>query len=638
MKFWVGLAAAALVSVGATSCAASTPPYRDLNHNGRMDPYEDPNLPVDARLDDLLEQMTLEEKVGALAHGNLPAGDALGRGGDGYDLERAATLIGEGRLNSFLSRLVVDPRRFAEQNNAVQRLAEGTRLGIPVTISSDPRNHFRALVGASTTGGGFSVWPETLGLAAIGDPMVVRRFGDIVRREYRAVGLHMSLSPQADLASEPRWSRTVATFGSDPDAVGRMVRAYIEGFQGGADGLHKDGVATVVKHWVGYGAAPQGFDGHNVYGRAVRLNDASFAQHVAAFDGAFAAKVAGVMPTYPIVEGVTLNGRALEPVAAGFSHQLLTDLLRGDKGFEGLVLSDWNITDDCDARCQSPTAEHRQGIPDIAMPWGVEGLTPEQRFAKAMLAGVDQFGGVNDSAPLLRAVQDGVVPVSRVNEAVRRVMRLKFELGLFDNPYVDSEAAERVLGDPALQAQADQAQRTAQVILEGGDALIPNGVGKVWLYNVVPEEARRRGWTVVANPAEADLAIVRVSTPFERLHPYHFFGARQNEGRLDFRDGDADYEAIKSARAARRSIVAVNLDRPAILTNVRDKTDVLIATFGASDAAVLDVATGQAKAEGRLPFELPSSMPAVEAQNPAWPDDSERPLYPLGFRDEPPGL
>jgi beta-glucosidase len=136
---------------------------------------------------------------------------------------------------------------------------------------------------------------------------------------------------------------------------------------------------------------------------------------------------------------------------------------------------------------------------------------------------------------------------------------------------------------------------------------------------------------VASDPAQADLALVRVNAPFERLHPHHFFGARQNEGRLDFRDGDADYEAVKQARAARRSVVAVNLDRPAILTNIRDKTDVLIATFGASDAAVLDVATGQARGEGRLPFELPSSMAAVEAQDPARPDDSAAPLYPRGY-------
>ena len=644
MKLQVFLSA--VLALGATSQGACSPgalaqgatvqggapAWRDLNHNGRQDVYEDTNRSIDARVEDLLGQMTLEEKVGAMMHGSLPAGDALGHDGATYDVAEVQTMIDQRHLNSFITRLVVAPRQLAEQNNAIQRLAEKTRLGIPVTISTDPRNHFQAVLGASTAGGGFSLWPETLGLAATGDVDFVRRFGDIARREYRAVGIHMALSPQADLASEPRWPRVTATFGSDPAAVSRMVEAYVEGFQGGNDGLRRDGVATVVKHWVGYGAEPEGFDGHNVYGRVARLDDASFARHVAAFDGAFAAKVTGVMPTYPILEGVTLDGKTLEPVAAGFNKQILTDLLRGRKGFQGLVLSDWAITNNCDQACTAPTAERPQEAKDIGMPWGVESLTQPQRFAKGVMAGIDQFGGVNDGAMLMQAVCEGMVPTERLDEAVSRIMRLKFELGLFDNPYVDPDAAERVVGDPASQVLADMAQRKAQVILEdGGKPMTAQGVRTVWLYNVAPDEARRRGWTVVSTPAEADLAIVRVNTPFERLHPHHFFGARQNEGRLDFRDGDVEYEAIKQARAARRSIVAINLDRPAILTNVRDKVDVLIATFGASDAAVLDVATGQAKAEGRLPFELPSSMAAVEAQDPARPDDSAAPLYPYGY-------
>jgi len=620
--------AACLVSVDAQAEIS----FRDLNHNDRLDPYEDTRLPIDRRLDDLLSRMTLEEKVGAMMHGSLPAGDTLGHGGQTYDLSATESMIAERHLNSFITRLVVSPEQLVQQNNAIQRLAERTRLGIPVTISTDPRNHFQAVLGASTAGGGFSLWPETLGLAAIGDPALVRTFGDIARKEYRAVGIHMALSPQADLATEPRWPRVTATFGSDPTQVSRLVGAYVEGFQGGGDGLKRDGVATVVKHWVGYGAQPEGFDGHNAYGRIARLDNASFAQHVAAFDGAFAAHVAGVMPTYPIIEGVTLNGRPLEAVGAGFNRQILTDLLRDDKGFGGLVLSDWAITNDCPQTCLSPTADNPQAPQAIGMPWGVETLSQPQRFARAVVAGVDQFGGVNDGAMLLKAVQDGAVPMDRIDVATRRIMRLKFELGLFDDPYVDAAKAAEVVGAPQSQALADAAQRRAQVVLENRRQVLPaTQVNTVWLYNVDPAEAEKRGWRVVDDAGQADLAIVRVNTPFERLHPNHFFGARQNEGRLDFRDGDADFEAIKQSGAARRSVVAVNLDRPAVLTNVRDKVDGLLATFGASDAAVLDVVSGIAEAQGRLPFELPSSMPAVDRQDPARPDDSAAPLYPAGY-------
>jgi beta-glucosidase len=606
--------------------------FRDLNHNGQRDPYEDARLPIETRVADLLKRMTIEEKVGAMMHGSLPGDDALGRSTTGYSLSAVETLIRDDKVNSFITRLAVSPETMARQNNEVQRIAEKTRLGIPVTISSDPRNHFQAVFGASTQGGGFSLWPETLGLAAIGDPALVRRFGDIARREYRAVGIHMALSPQVDLASEPRWPRVTATFGSNSAQVSRLAGAYVRGFQGGDTGLRLHGVATVTKHWVGYGAQPDGFDAHNYYGRIARLNDTSFAQHVAAFDDALAAGTAGIMPTYPILEGVTLDGKPLEAVGAGFNRQLLTGLLRRKKGYRGLILSDWAITNDCTEACRAPTAERPQGPDAIAVPWGVETLSKQERFAKGVNAGIDQFGGVADSAVLLRVVQASEVSEERIDESVRRILTLKFQLGLFDNPYVDEAKAARIVGDPKSHAEAELAQRHAQVLLENRGQLLPVAAKgrKVWLYKVDPAAARAQGFTVVATPAEADLAILRVEAPFEKLHPNHFFGSRQNEGRLDFRDGDADYEAIKQAATKVPTVVAINLDRPAVLGNVRDKAQVLLATFGASDAAVLDVITGKAQARGRLPFELPSSMSAIERQDPAVADDSEAPLYPRG--------
>ncbi len=610
----------------------ATPTFRDLNHNGRLDPYEDARLSIDQRVDDLLARMTLKEKVGTMMHGSLPGDDITGRSTTGYNLQATDTLIRTDMVTSFITRLAVPPEVMARQNNAVQRLAEKSRLGIPVTISSDPRNHFQAVFGASTQGGGFSLWPETLGLAAIGDPELVRKFGDIARREYRAVGIHMALSPQADLATEPRWPRVTATFGSNPAQVSRLAGAYVQGFQGSATGLRPDGVATIVKHWAGYGAQPGGFDAHNYYGRFANLSNASFAQHVAAFDDALAANTAGVMPAYPILQGVTLDGQPLEPVSPGFSKQMLTNLLRGEKGFKGLIVSDWAVTNDCPKACSAPTASAPQGPEAIAVPWGVEALSKQQRFAKGVNAGLDQFGGVTDSAILLKAVEAGDVSERRIDEAVRRVMIVKFQLGLFDNPYVDEARAAQIVGDPAAQAQADAAQRHAQVLLENKGRLLPlvNAPRKVWLYKIDPDVARSHGFRVVATPAEADVAILRVEAPFETLHPYHFFGSRQNEGRLDYRDGDPDYEAIKRAAGKVPTIVAINLDRPAVLTNVRDKVQVLLATFGASDAAVMDVITGKAKPQGRLPFELPSSMDAIVRQDPALPDDSAAPLYPRG--------
>ena len=629
----VTFGAAACSPAATTSTGAKPTGFRDLNHNGQLDPYEDNRLTPEARADDLVKRMTLEEKAGAMMHDTLPGlGAQRGASAQGYDFEAIEQTLGTKHVNSFITRSQLPPAQLAEQNNRIQTIAERTRLGIPVTLSTDPRNHFQYVLGATSSGTGFSQWPEPLGFAAIGDKELVRRFGDIARQEYRAVGIHMALSPQADLATEPRWPRVTGTFGSRANVVSELVGAYVEGFQHGKDGVHADGVAAVVKHWVGYGAQPSGFDAHNYYGRFAKLSDASFAEHVAAFQGALDTHAAGVMPAYPILEGITVNGKAVEAVAPGYNRQLLTELLRGEHQYTGVILSDWAITRDCPASCTAPTSKEKQQPVAIATPWGVEKLSRVERFAKGVSAGLDQFGGTGESDILLDAVKRGLVTEQRLEESVRRVMILKFRQGLFDDPYVDPAKAASIVGSEEFRKAGEAAQRRAQVILENRGQVLPLDVKtrKVWLFGVGKEAARAAGFTVVTTLAEADVAVVRVSTPSQMLHPNYFFGAIQHEGRLDFRDGDPGYEAIRQASSKVPTIVAVDMDRPAILTNVRAKAKAIIAIFGASDAALLDVVAGRAHAEGRLPFELPSSMGGVEGQDPARPDDTAKPLYPVG--------
>ena len=615
-----GLAIASVTLIGADGASD----FRDLNHNGQLDPYENPRLAPEARAEDLLARMTLAEKAGEMMHGSLRNGE--GESPTGYDMAYVKTMVADRHVDSLVTRLSVSPRELAAANNAVQRVAEATRLGIPVLISTDPRNHFEAVQGASVSVNGFSQWPETLGFAALDDPALVEHFGDIARREYRAVGIQMALSPQADLASEPRWSRINGTFGTDPAKVSELAGAYVRGFQHGSDGVASDGVATVVKHWVGYGAEPEGFDGHNYYGRFVTLDNASFALHVAAFKGAFAAHAVGVMPMYPILRGVTIDGQKPEGTGAGYSKLLLQKLLRHDMGYGGLIISDWAITNDCPEACRAPTAQQPQTVRAIATSWGVEDLTPEQRFAKGVEAGIDQFGGADDPAPLIAAVHDGLVPVSALDAAVRRVLLLKFRLGLFDDPYVDPAAAEHIVANPQAHALADATQRAAMVLLKKGP-LLSSG-NKVWLSGVDADAARAAGLIAVDDPRSADIALVRTATPHELLHPNHFFGSRQHEGRLDFRPGDTGYDAVMAATEAGLPVVlAVDMDRPAVLSALNDKVAGLLAVFGASDAALLDIVTGRATPKGRLPFDLPSSMAAVRAQNPALPNDGADPLY-----------
>ena len=609
--------------------------FKDLNHNGKLDRYEDWRLSAAERANDLVSQMSVEDLAGVMVHATLPAvGGAeasIGRG-SGYDMEKSKALIEGKRINSFITRLGGDPTLIAESDNQLQAVAEATRFGIPLTISTDPRNNFLYVAGASVEAGSFSKWPETTGMAAINDPALTRRFADTVRREYMAVGIREALSPQADLAMEPRWARLNGTFGEDAGVAKQQVEAYVEGMQDGRTGLKPTSVVTVVKHWIGYGAQRGGFDSHNFYGRFSDLTDAQMAYHIEPFLGAFDAHVAAVMPTYSILEKITIDGKPLEQVGAGLNKQLLTGLLRGKYGFKGVVLSDWGITSDCADLCQNGMpAGQKMGPQYIGMPWGAVSLSKTERFAKAINAGVDQVGGTDDVASLLDAEKTGKLSESRMREAAERVLEEKFAIGIFEDPYVDAAAAKQVVGSPASLQAGEEAQERAMVPLENKGGTVPVRAGaKVWLFHVDPAAARAQGLVVVDDPAKADVAILRAETPSDMLHPGYFFGGRQHEGRLNFKAGDPAYDALLRCGKT-PAVMTVYMDRPAILTNIRDKVAALYADFGVSDDALLNVLTGRAKAQGHLPFELPSSMAAVEAQKSDVPHDSVNPLYAYGY-------
>ncbi len=606
--------------------------FRDLNRNGTLDRYEDWRLSVQTRAADLVAQMTLEEKAGTAVHGTAPIAGGPMASGPSYDRDGSTAIILKGAVTSLITRMSMPPAEFARENNALQRIAERGRLGIPLTISSDPRNHFQVVGGASVASSGFSQWPEALGFGALNDPALLNRFASIVRQEYRAVGLHMALSPQADLATDPRWARATGTFGDDPVRVGALVRAYVEGMQGAPSGVTRDGVATVVKHWVGYGAGVEGLDGHNRYGSVAKLTDASLQTHIAPFLGAFAANVAGVMPTYDILQGVTVDGAPLEGVGAGFNAQLLTTLLRGRYAFRGLVVSDWAITRDCNTACQTGTPPMEPQ--DIAMPWGVESLSVTQRFAKGMRAGIDQFGGVDDGAPFVAAVRGGLLPQTRLDEAVAHVLALKFSLGLFENPIVDDAAAVRIISQPAHHREAAQTQARALVVLEhaGGARMLPKRGSALYVHGIDTAVVRARGYRVATTPERADIAVVRVAAPFQTLHPTFFFGRMQHEGDLDFKAADSTLAKVAAVAAKKRTIIVVYLDRPAILTALKPLAETLIGDFGSSDDALFDALEGKVLPTGRLPFELPSSMDAVRGQRSDLPSDSRNPLYRAGYR------
>ena len=622
--------------------------FKDLNRDGALNPYEDWRLDSTTRAGDLLARMSLAQKAGLMMHGTLSLNSA-GR----IDFDAMSSVLNNNYVNTFITRMSGDPAHIAADNNSLQQNVEAIGLGIPVTISTDPRNHFTNDLNA-TSAGAFSQWPELLGFAALQDEQLVREFGDIARQEYRAVGIHEALSPQADLATEPRWGRISGTFGESNTVAKDLVGAYVEGFQHGSNGLNNQSVITVVKHFAGGGPQLNGLDPHNSYGKDQVYPGDNFAYHLVPFEGAFDAKVASVMPYYGKPVGLSYDGKAIKEVGFGFNKQILTDLLRGHFAFTGVVLSDWGIVNDCVDKCVSglSDAEVAAGVSpwsiSFGMSWGVESMTVAERYAKAIDAGVDQFGGVDEPAYLLTAIDSGLVTETQINASVLRILKQKFDLGLFENPYVDEAAAVKLVGNSEFQAKGLKAQSESHILLKNSNSLLPlsaetiaSSYKKVYLYNVNPTVAAQYGFTVVSDPAEADLAILRVSTPYES-DPHYPFGT-VHFGQLGFADGSsliqdtdhagvytgsADYAAIKAAKAAGIPVIAsIYLDRPAILTDVIGDIDALLANFGALDTAFFDVLTGASAPKGKLPFELPSSWSAVLAQDEDVPHDSANPLY-----------
>ncbi|MEZ5378500.1 MAG: glycoside hydrolase family 3 N-terminal domain-containing protein [Acidimicrobiales bacterium] len=604
--------------------------FRDLDHDGRLAPYEDWRLPTAERADDLLARMTTDEKIGTLLHGSAFSVGPLGAigVGDHYDLDALKPLVHDDAITSMICRLGAAPPALAEENNRLQVLAAEGRLGIPMTVSSDPRHHLGEVIGASVAVDGFTIWPETLGLAALRDADLVRQFGDCVRAEYRAVGFHMSLAPQADLATNPLWSRIAGTFGENATLARELVGAYVEGVQGGRSGAGRDGVAAVVKHWVGYGAARDGFDGHNHYGRFSAFPAAAFDDHVDAFRDAFDAKVAGVMPTYNILEGLELDGEPVEPVGAGFNRQLIDGLLRCGLGFDGLVLSDWAITRDLTD--SGRTGEPPQTPADIAMPWGVEDLSRTERFAACINAGVDQIGGEDDPAPLRQAVADGLISLERLDAAARQVLVVKFELGLFDDPIVDVAAVDAAIRRPHDAAAAATAERQALVMLTGDRQPLIGRSDVVLAEGELADALARRDIEVTDDVAKATRAVVQVRAPRRMLHPGFFFGSRQAEGDLDFDPADADWQRLDGLLDRVPTTVVVHLDRPAVLTQLSDRAAAVFGEFGVSADALADVLTGVETAIGQLPFQLPASMAVVNASPCDQPGRDEDALFRYG--------
>jgi beta-glucosidase len=589
--------------------------FRDLNKNGVLDLYEDPRCSIEERVEDLLNQMTLEEKAGLLFQtmiGMNKDGTILEKTGM-FPLPQTSDMIARRLMNHFNILQGSDPRHMAEWHNRIQKLAERTRLGIPVTISSDPRHAFSQNPLANMMAGSFSQFPEPTGLAATRDPDLVQRFGDIARQEYLAVGIRLALHPMADLATEPRWARCNGTFGEDADLSAEMTAAYIRGFQG--ESLGKESVACMTKHFPGGGPQKGGEDAHFAYGREQVYPGSNFDYHLKPFEAAFEARTAQIMPYYGMPVGTRL-----EEVGFGFNKAVITGLLRGKYGFDGVVCTDWSLL-------SSMKIMGRDVMP--ARAWGVEHLSLAERAQMVLEAGVDQFGGEACPEVIVQLVGEGKVREERIDRSVRRLLRDKFRLGLFDQPYLDVDAAERIVGQPEFRKVGELAQRKSIVLLKNEKQALPlksrQSRLKIYVENIKPEAIQPYG-EIVDDVSKADVAILRLSTPYENRKGFmeRFFHA----GDLGFKEPEK--RRILGILNQVPTIVDIYLERPAVIPEIAEKSAALLANFGANDEAVLDVIFGKFAPQGKLPFELPSSMEAVRKQKEDLPYDSENPLFRFG--------
>jgi len=531
--------------------------FKDLNKNGTLDVYEDWRLSPDERAADLASKLSIEEIAGLMlysGHQSIPSGG--GRFGsatyDGQPYNESGALpsdlsdqqidfLTNDNLRHVLITSVESPEVAAAWNNNAQALCEGIGSGIPANNSSDPRHGTTVNAEFNAgAGGDISMWPGSLGMAATFDPAVVKNFGVIASIEYRALGISTALSPQVDLATDPRWGRVSGTFGEDPALAADMARAYTDGFQTSegdaeiAGGWGYNSVNAMVKHWPGGGSGEGGRDAHYAFGKyAVYPGDNMDDQLTPFVDGAFDLEgstnmASAVMPYYTI----SYNQDELynENVGNSYSKYMIKDLLRGTYNYDGVVCTDWGVTRD-------ETAIDGFGT----TPWGAEEMTEAERHYKIIMAGVDQFGGNNDAGPVIEAYNMGVAEIgeeemrTRMEQSAVRLLKNIFCAGLFENPYLDVEKTKSTVGSPEFMEAGYEAQLKSIVLLKNKGNVLPlaenttvyipkryspprrrmfgGGAAEGNWVDPVNMEVARQYFNVTDNPDEADVALVVIDSP-----------------------------------------------------------------------------------------------------------------------------
>ena len=627
--------------------------FKDLNKNGKLDNYEDWRLSADERSKDLLSKMSVEEKAGfmlintinmvgtsrAEASGgkhvasdldedgprnpgnttqgqnanreNIPEGqrgrtqDRIGQqvanmGGGGAGTTKT---VKEFHMRHFILRVSESAPTMAEWSNKLQTLCESEPLGIPAIVASNPRNHITANTSLGTSLGTtvFSTWPGELGLSASRDPELIGEFADIARQEWTSVGLRKGYMYMADLSVEPRWSRVNGTFGEDAEWVAKVITQVVHGFQG--DSLNPTSVALTTKHFPGGGSGEKGQDSHFDWGKREVYPGGMFKNSLIPFQAAINAGTSAIMPYYSLPYGT-----GYEEVGYSYNKGVITDLLRTQMGFKGIINTDTG--------------------PLERMPWGVESLSLPERYKKAIEAGSNIFSGVSDPSTLNEVINSKMVDISLIDNSVLLLLKEFFNLGLFENPYVDPDAAEKLVNNEKFKVRAALAMRKSIVLLrnEGNSLPVPE---KTRIYFELIQRSTRGGSQTsspeiyptndnnyqvefVNKPDAADILLLWIKPTGNALS-----GQQGAPISISLSKCGVDVDYVNKLSGKKPVILVINYTNPWVIDEIyNDKTRKniigVLATFGTTPDALLDVITGKFNPSGKMPFSTPISDKAVE--------------------------
>lgn len=666
--------------------------FKDLERSGKLLPYEDWRLSAKERAKDLAGRLSVEEIAGLMLyspHQMVPSRKGMPFTGSfhGKEYEESGcapwelsdeqkSFLEKEHIRHILLMRTESAEISARWSNELQRMAESLPHGIPVNLSSDPRNGARGTKAEfKSSGSDVSKWPEGVGFAACFDPEIVRQFAEDASKEYRAMGITTALGPQIDLATEPRWMRFCDTLGVQLDQVKALTKAYCDGMQtteGAAQGWGKDSVNTMVKHWPGGGTGEGGRDAHYAFGKYAVYPGGQFEEHQKPFtEAAFAldgptGQASAVMPYYTV--SWNMDKKNGQNVGNSYSDYIIGDLLRGKYGYDGIVCTDWGITQD--------PAETLDAFGSRC--YGVEELSEAERHLRAIEAGVDQFGGNSAATPVIEAYQIGCkrhgesTMRARMEQSAARLLVNLFHLGLFENPYLDPEESAKIVGCEAFCRHGYEAQKRSVVLLKNKGVLplekgirvyVPErsvGASKGFFRNELPPytEDPAEGGVLdgfarrVSTAEEADAALVFVESP--QCNPYHAEDLQQGGNGYfpitlqyrpytartarkeslaggDFREStdnrsyrdktnicynEKDLDLILDCRKKMQGkplIVIAAVSNPMVMGEFEAEADGIVAEFGVSKQAVLEVLFGDYAPQGRLPFQMPKNMETVEA-------------------------